>query len=246
MRFDTLRKPAARSCVAARAAHAALAVDHDLARGIERAECRRERPQRHEPRAGELCDRPLVRLPHVDEVEVVAPLDASGQLRRGHLAECQRPHSCPRRSGRRTVRSRSGPVIVACRRTPGSAGSLRSSASRNCMRSASNRSSRPISGSPMPRMSLIASVAWITPISPGSTPSTPPSAQLGTSPGGGGSRIEAAIARAVLGREHRRLSVEAEDAAVHVRLPEQHAGVVHQVARREVVGAVDDDVVVAR
>ena len=59
---------------------------------------------------------------------------------------------------------------------------------RNCMRSASTSSSRPISGSPMPVRSLIASVAWITPISPGSTPSTPPSAQLGTSPGGGGSR----------------------------------------------------------
>jgi hypothetical protein len=35
-------------------------------------------------------------------------------------------------------------------------------------------------------MSLIASVAWIAPITPGSTPNTPPSAQLGTVPGGGG------------------------------------------------------------
>ena len=39
----------------------------------------------------------------------------------------------------------------------------------------------------MPVISLIASVAWMTPMTPGSTPSTPPSAQLGTSPGGGGS-----------------------------------------------------------
>ena len=52
--------------------------------------------------------------------------------------------------------------------------------------------------------------------------------------------IEAAIARTVLGREDRRLSVEAEDAAVDVRLAEQHARVVDEVARREVVGAVDD------
>ena len=44
-----------------------------------------------------------------------------------------------------------------------------------------------MSGSPTPRISLIVSVAWITPMTPGSTPSTPPSAQLGTSPGGGGS-----------------------------------------------------------
>ena len=55
--------------------------------------------------------------------------------------------------------------------------------------------------------------------------------------------IEAAVARAVLGGEHRRLAFEAEDAAVGVRHPHQHAGVVHQVARREVVGAVEDDVV---
>ncbi len=58
-------------------------------------------------------------------------------------------------------------------------------------------------------------------------------------------RIQAAVAGAVLGREHRRLPLEAEDAAVDVRLAEQHAGVVDEVARREVVGAVDDDVVAA-
>src|SRR5262249_17316897 len=38
-------------------------------------------------------------------------------------------------------------------------------------------------------------------------------------------------------------AVQAEDAAVDVRLAQQHAGVVDQVAGREVVGAVDDDVV---
>ena len=56
-------------------------------------------------------------------------------------------------------------------------------------------------------------------------------------------RIQAAIARTVLGREHRRLPLEPEDAAVGVRLAEQHARVVGQIARREVVGAVEDDVV---
>ena len=44
-------------------------------------------------------------------------------------------------------------------------------------------------------------------------------------------------------KEYRRLPVEAEDRAVDVRLLQQHAGVVGQVARREVVGAVDDDIV---
>ena len=56
-------------------------------------------------------------------------------------------------------------------------------------------------------------------------------------------RIEAAIAGAVLGREHRGLTFEAEDRAVGVRLAEQHACVVRQVARRKVVRAVEDDVV---
>ena len=55
--------------------------------------------------------------------------------------------------------------------------------------------------------------------------------------------IQAAVARAVLGREHRCLALEPEDAAVDVRLAEQHARVVHEIARREVVGAVEDDVV---
>ena len=77
---------------------------------------------------------------------------------------------------------------------------------------------------------------------PGSTPSTPASAQLGTSPRGGGSRMEAAVAGPARRGEHRRLPFETEDAAPRVRLAVEHARVVHQVARREVVGAVDDDV----
>ena len=57
--------------------------------------------------------------------------------------------------------------------------------------------------------------------------------------------IEAAIARALLGREDAGLAFEAEDRAVDVRLAGEHAGVVDQVAGGEVVGAVDDDVEVA-
>ena len=43
------------------------------------------------------------------------------------------------------------------------------------------------SGSPTPTINLTASMAWTTPMIPGSTPSTPPSAHVGTMPGGGGS-----------------------------------------------------------
>ena len=57
-------------------------------------------------------------------------------------------------------------------------------------------------------------------------------------------RIEAAIAGAVFIGEHRGLSFEAKDGSVHIRLLQQHAGVIHQIARGKIVGAVDDDVVV--
>ena len=59
--------------------------------------------------------------------------------------------------------------------------------SRKLMSIASNRSNRPMSGLPLPMMSLTASLAWMLPMMPQMTPSTPPSAQLGTRPGGGGS-----------------------------------------------------------
>ncbi len=66
-------------------------------------------------------------------------------------------------------------------------------------------------------------------------------------------RIHAAVARAMLagsirvgqmGREDGDHSFEAEDRAVDVGLLEDYAGVVHAVAGGEIVGAVDDDVVI--
>src|SRR5260370_31558576 len=69
----------------------------------------------------------------------------------------------------------------------GQFGFLRSLSPRNFIPSASNSNKRPTRLSPRPRMSLIVSIAWMDPTIPGSTPSTPPSAQEGTSPGGGGS-----------------------------------------------------------
>src|SRR5947209_2897345 len=66
-------------------------------------------------------------------------------------------------------------------------GFLRSLSSRNFIPRASNKSKRPTRFSPQPRISLMVSIAWIEPTIPGRTPRTPPSAQEGTSPGGGGS-----------------------------------------------------------
>src|SRR5437016_3011522 len=57
------------------------------------------------------------------------------------------------------------------------------------MPSASNNSKRPTRLSPRPRINLIVSIAWMEPTIPGRTPSTPPSAQEGTRPGGGGSAL---------------------------------------------------------
>jgi hypothetical protein len=49
--------------------------------------------------------------------------------------------------------------------------------------------------------------------------------------------------RAVPGAEHRGLPLEPEDGAERVGLAKQHARVVDQIARGEVVGAVQDDVI---
>ena len=58
--------------------------------------------------------------------------------------------------------------------------------------------------------------------------------------------IQAAVARAFLGREDAGLAFEAENRSVDIRLAGEHAGVVHQIARGKVVGAVGDDVELAK
>ena len=57
-------------------------------------------------------------------------------------------------------------------------------------------------------------------------------------------REEAAVARPLRSPEDRDLALETEDRAVDVGLAQHHAGVVDQVAGREVVGPVHDEVVV--
>jgi hydroxyacylglutathione hydrolase len=57
---------------------------------------------------------------------------------------------------------------------------------------------------------------------------------------------ETAITRPVWRAEHRRLALEPIDASIHVRNSEQHRRVVHQIARRKIVGAVDDKIVALR
>ena len=98
----------------------------------------------------------------------------------------------------------------------------------------------------MPRISFSTSVACRVPITPVTAPSTPASLQVGTVPSGGGFGIQAAVAGAALVQvrlEDRELALEAQHRGGDQRAPAQHAGIGHQEARGEIVGAVADDVV---
>ena len=135
-------------------------------------------------------------------------------------------------------------VIVACGPHSAQSGSGGSRTVRNRVASASQISSRPDSVSPMPRISFSTSVACSVPITPVTAPSTPASLQVGTSAGRRRFGIQAAVARAAGVRlEHRKLALEAQHRGRHQRAARQHAGVGHQKARGEIVGAVADDVV---
>jgi hypothetical protein len=59
-------------------------------------------------------------------------------------------------------------------------------------------------------------------------------------------RIQAAIAGAFLGGKHAGLAFEAKDRTVNIGLAGEHAGIVDQITRGEVVGAVGDDVELAK
>ena len=74
-------------------------------------------------------------------------------------------------------------VIVCVSPQIGHDGSFLIFSSRKFMLKASKSISLPIKGVPIPVINLIASVACITPTTPGKMPSTPPSAQDGTMPG---------------------------------------------------------------
>ncbi len=134
--------------------------------------------------------------------------------------------------------------MVGCSPQRGHCGSRRSLSSRNFMSSALNSSSRPSSEVPLPRASFRISVAWMQPDDAGQHAEH---AAFGAAWHQAGRRrfgIKAAVARPAQVRgEHAGLAFEAEDGAVDVGLLQQHAGVVGEVARGEVVGAVHHDVV---
>ncbi len=133
-------------------------------------------------------------------------------------------------------------VIVGCSPQTGQSGSRRSATSVNSVASASNSSSRPTSGSPTPSASFSASFAWSEPTMPGQHAEHAALGARRRELGRRRRREEAAVARALVRLEDRHLALEAVDRAVHDRDPVPDRRVVDEVARREVVGAVDDDV----
>ena len=81
-RFQTFRNPDACNCCTAfalRPPH--LAVHDDVARAVECRERLDDGAERDEASAGNTRDVPLVRLAHVDQIEVVAARDPLRELR---------------------------------------------------------------------------------------------------------------------------------------------------------------------
>ena len=142
-----------------------------------------------------------------------------------------------------TPRSPAARVMVGWVPQTGQSGSRGRRTSRKCISSASKISRRPTSGSPVPRISLIASFAWIAPDDAGKHAEHAALRRSSARGRAAAAREEAAVAGAPGRREDRGLPLEPEDAAVDVGPAAEHAGVVHQVPGREVVGAVDHEVV---
>ena len=95
-------------------------------------------------------------------------------------------------------------------------------------------------------INLIASSACNTPMIPGSTPSTPASAQLGTDPGDGRFRKKTAVTWSVeVRRENGGLAIEAKNRAVDVWFARPNANIVRQITRRKIIRPIHHDVVIA-
>ena len=133
-------------------------------------------------------------------------------------------------------------VIVGESPQTGQPGSFFTVTSSKVVWSASKSSSRPVSVSPAPMISFSASLAWSEPTMPGQDAEH---AALGAARSelrrrrGG---VEAAVAGPDVRMEDRDLALEAVDRAVDDRDVVPDRGVVDEVARGEVVGAVDDHV----
>ena len=108
--------------------------------------------------------------------------------------------------------------------------------------SASKSSRRPTSGSPIPSASFSASFAWIEPITPGQHAEHAALGAARRELRRRRLREQAAVARALVRLEDGDLALEAVDRAVDDGDAVPDRRVVQQVARREVVGAVDDHV----
>ena len=133
-------------------------------------------------------------------------------------------------------------VMVGESPQTGQFGSRRSATSSKVAVSASKSSSRPISGLPIPSASFSVSFACSEPMIARQDAEHAALGARRRELGRRRLREEAAVARPLLRLEDRHLALEAVDRAVDDRHVVPDRRVVHEVARREVVGAVDDHV----
>ena len=162
---------------------------------------------------------------------LIEPRAASGQMGGASTCGMQRlvelGHDDP-------IAVRVGDLVGRVGRAP----CTRGTTARGCRRRAADRSS----GSPRSSSSLIVSMAWIDPMMPGQHAEHAGLGAAGRHLGRRGLGHHVAIGGSALRIEHGDHALEPEDGPVHDRDAELHRRVVHEEARGEVVGAVDDHV----
>src|SRR5690348_329615 len=224
-------------------ARAGSADNHGFARAIQRRQRFAERAEGNEPHIRNFRDIQLMRLAHVDQVDVVAATQPLGELRRrdlgnlirvrhGHL----RSHSAelivvdelsdlvrPARRAIRVLAKPNGSKAHAQRvdqQQPANEWLAHTENELDAFRGL-DRTDEPRQNAEHTTFRAARHESWRR--------------RFGE---------ETAIARSLLEREHRGLPFEPEDRSIHVGLAEQDARIVREVASRKVVGAVDHDVVI--
>ena len=223
-----------------------LAVDDRLALRVDLGRPARDLPERDQDRVRKSRDGVFVRLAHVDDLHVLAEVDPVLELDRRDLFDL-------RRSGRRDRLGRRDPAELL---VVDELGDRRVRAAHRAVRVLAQLD---LAETHRPRIEEQQAVLERLAVAqdqldrlgrldraddPGEHAQH---AALGARRHEAGRRrlgVEAAVARSVGEAEDAGLPLEAEDRSVDVGLSEQDAGVVDEIARREVVGPVGDDVVV--
>src|SRR5215204_5095210 len=233
------------------AADAALAVDDRLAPLLDLAHALCDLTERDELCAGDARYLVLVWLAHVDDLQVVAAVDALFQLGRRDLFH---PSLLRRRRvlHLRNRRPQAAELFVVDqllhRRVLAADGALRVFPQLQLAEAQLPRveEEQPVNQRLAPAEDELDGLVRLNRADDaGQHPQHTTFGAGGYEAGRRRLRIEAAVARAALRPEDARLPLEAEDRAVDVGLARQHARVVDEIARRKIVRPVHDHVVFA-